>query len=117
MTVLGQTVHINEATTGSLIESGQMVVISGMAVDGYYVASSVIGLTTAYVPGATKVFLTGTITEVRTDLGQLSIGDVSVDLNSLSDNVKHTVKVGDYVKLSGMQPQPDGVVLGSGLSM
>jgi hypothetical protein len=117
MTVLGQTISINESTQLAEVENGQMVAVSGMAFDKGYIASSVVGLPTAYVPGVTKVFLSGIVSEIRLEVGQLTIGGIQVDLNALDSNMKHNVKIGDYVRFSGSQPQPDGVLLGRDMSM
>jgi hypothetical protein len=116
MTVLGQSVSINAATYLADVENGQMVTISGMAFDGGYIASVVIGLPTVYVPGATEVFLSGIVTGIQPAVGQLTIGSLQVDLNALTGNLKHSIKIGDYIRLSGSQPQPEGVLLGSGVS-
>jgi len=101
--ILGQWVTV--PSIRSSISVGELFAVYGeVASDGTYKVSAVSDLdSTPYVAGATKLFLRGVITSIKTNTGTLSIGSYSVNyagaLHTLSAD---TLAVGGVVSFSGL---------------
>jgi hypothetical protein len=107
LTVLGQQfigrlanidVSVGQYVLAASHEGGELAILMPMDV--------------AYVPGASTVWLTGTVEVVDQDVGQVSVGGVSLDYTAvLSRHPTLSLEVGDVIDVSGIQPAPGGSVI------
>ena len=71
----------------------------------------------SYVAGASSVLISGKVTSVNSTIGQLKIGNTVVDFTPLLVTQPGlTVKVGENVRVSGIQPVSRGAILASELA-
>lgn len=69
-----------------------------------------------YVPGATKIVLTGIVQKIAPLYGRATIAGVNVDLVSLAPlEQAPAIRVGSFVQLAGIQPVSGGLVLAQGI--
>jgi hypothetical protein len=107
LTILGQTFAANSDDVSVAIgdyavfatdESGELAML--MPVQG------------SYIPGASPVWVAGTVGTVDNALGQFSVGNASFDYTAmLVENPTLTPSVGDAVDMFGVQPVMGGRVL------
>jgi hypothetical protein len=107
--IIGQVVHISPTTQLSpLLLTG---VFGTRESDGSIDASSV-QTGVYYTPGDTEVLLTGVVVSANPSLGQIKIGDVTVDITNTPACVGGAMpKAGDVVQVMGIQPVAGGIVL------
>ena len=112
-TILGQ--RVLTATAGQLTVGNTVAVFGTMRVDGSITASAIQsrGL---YVPGATSIFLFGTVERAEPSLGRVVINGVTVDLTPLMSYGMLSPTVGSQVAVSGTQPVSGGRLLVNGIS-
>src|SRR5437868_1069560 len=112
-TILGQVVRT--AMAGQLTVGNTVAVFGTMRGDGS-IAASVIQSGGLYVPGATAIYLSGTVQRADTSLGRVVINGVAVDLTPLMSYGMLSPAVGSKVAVSGTQPVSGGRVLVNGIS-
>src|SRR6266513_171899 len=112
-TILGQ--RVRTVMAGQLTVGNTVAVFGTMGVDGSITASAIQsrGL---YVPGATSIFLFGTIQRADPSLGRVVINGVTVDLTPLMSYGMLSPAVGSKVAVSGTQPVSGGRLLVNGIS-
>src|SRR2546421_3629223 len=111
--VLGQKVLIEARDR---IAVGDTVAVFGKTrTDGTLVASKVqmMGL---YVPGATPIFIAGTVQKVDASIGRVVINGLTVDLTGAMSNGILSPAVGSRVQITGTQPVAGGLVVIAGIS-
>ena len=69
-----------------------------------------------YVPGATPVYVEGTVQKVQSSVGRATVSGLSVDLTSLMARGAVSPTVGSKLQITGTQPVNNGLVVASGLS-
>jgi hypothetical protein len=62
------------------------------------------------IPGATSVFVRGTVDSVDGSTGQISVGGLHIDVNNIGGPA---LAVGEELSLAGTQPLPRGLILGA----
>src|SRR6266550_2899622 len=112
-TILGQ--RVRTLMAGQLAVGNTVAVFGTMRVDGSITASAIQsrGL---YVPGATSIFLFGTVEKAEPSLGRVVINGVTVDLTPLMSYGMLSPAVGSKVAVSGTQPVSGGRLLVNGIS-
>ena len=70
----------------------------------------------AYVPGATPVFMMGTVQKVEASIGRAVVSGITVDLTALMSQGSVTPAVGSTVEVSGTQPANNGLLVASGIA-
>jgi len=112
-TILGQRVHT--ALAGRLTVGNEVAVFGTRLADGTIAASSLQspGL---YVPGASPIYLSGTVQKAEPSLGRVVVNGVTVDLTTIMSYGTVSLDVGSKVAVSGTQPVSGGRVLVSGLT-
>jgi hypothetical protein len=125
ITVLGQTFAISDATriaingrqisageVSNLISRGQRVYVEGIDLTGQSLATSIDVVRDPYVAGATAVHLLGKISEFSPTSGFIRIGSLRIDSTSIDPELMGKLQVGSTVQISGIQPSPNGRVVG-----
>ena len=69
-----------------------------------------------YVPGASRVYVTGKITATDASTGTFAINGLKVDYSSLTSKGALTYKVGQIVTVSGTQPASKSVLVATRVS-
>ncbi|HWF99969.1 MAG TPA: hypothetical protein VN691_12315, partial [Steroidobacteraceae bacterium] len=118
--VLGQTYSISPAALSkshgsaaglSALTAGTLVIVSGTeSASGKAKVQSLKVIPQLDVPGATQLLITGVVTGVS-DVGQIRIGKLNVDINATLTSDKQPVAVGELVQVAGTQPTGDGLFL------
>src|SRR5213082_1084671 len=112
-TILGQ--RVLTATAGQLTVGNTVAVFGTMRGDGS-IAASAIQARGLYVPGATAIYLFGTVQRAEPSLGRVVINGVTVDLTPLMSYGMLSPTVGSQVAVSGTQPVSGGRLLVNGIS-
>src|SRR2546421_254378 len=112
-TILGQ--RVLTPTAGQLTVGNTVGVFGTMRGDGT-IAASAIQSGGLYVPGATAIYLFGTVERAEPSLGRVVINGVAVDLTPLMSYGMLSPAVGSKVAVSGTQPVSGGRVLVNGIS-
>ena len=112
-TVLGQTVIT--AAAGRLTVGEAVSVYGKINKDGSITAQSIIadGL---YVPGATKIYLSGVVQKYDSATGQAVVSGIKMDLTPLMSSGTISLSKGSTIDISGTQPASNGLVLVSGIT-
>src|SRR5437773_419764 len=112
-TILGQ--RVRTVMAGQLTVGNTVAVYGTTGVDGSITASAIQsrGL---YVPGATSIFLFGTVQRAEPSLGRVVVNGVTVDLTPLMSYGMLSPAVGSKVAVSGTQPVSGGRLLVNGIS-
>ena len=111
--VLGQKVLIGAFDQ---VAVGETVVVYGEFLgDGSLSAAKVVS-EGAYVPGATSVYVEGTVQKVQPSVGRVTVSGLSVDLTSLMAHGDVSPVVGSKLQITGTQPVSNGLVVASGVS-
>ena len=110
-TILGQRVHT--AMVDALAVGNTAAVFGTARADGTIDASA-IQLRGVYVPGATSIFVSGTVQRAEPTLGRVVVNGVTVDLTSAMSYGMLSPAVGSRLAISGTQPVSRGLVLVSG---
>ncbi len=112
-TILGQRVHT--AMVDALAVGNAVAVFGTARADGTIEASA-IQLRGIYVPGATSIFVSGTVQRAEPALGRVVVNGVTVDLTSAMSYGMLSPAVGSKLAISGIQPVGRGTVLVSGIA-
>ncbi len=109
VTVLGRSYHTED--TSGLVAGDKVAVHGNLMPDGS--ANNVrVEALGSYVAGSDQVFETGVVSDVKSELGRLTMGGSEVDYtNALANAGTVTPTVGAVVSVSGTQPVADGVVV------
>ena len=91
------------------LKPGRLVYVEAKKGDELPVATSVHAFDDLAIPGATAVFVRGSVDSVDAGLGQALVGNLRIDLNSIGGDAP---TVGDLLSISGTQPLPSGLILG-----
>ncbi|MGH8314198.1 MAG: hypothetical protein ACRETU_03495, partial [Steroidobacterales bacterium] len=91
-----------------LVESGRMVAI--WTEDGF-TASAVFISNERSTPGASLLYLNGTVSYVNLSTGRAAIGATQIDLTSALFSGALELAVGDSLQVTGTQPNPRGLVV------
>src|SRR2546423_11255994 len=112
-TILGQ--RVRTLMAGQLAVGNTVAVFGTMRVDGSITASAIQsrGL---YVPGATSIFLFGTVERAEPSLGRVVINGVTVDLTPLMSYGMLSPAVGGNVAVFGSKPVSGGPIMVNGIS-
>ena len=110
-TILGQRVH---TATIDAIAVGNTVAVFGAARADGTIEASLIQSRGIYVPGATSIFVSGTVQRAEPALGRVVVSGVTVDLTSAMSHGMFSPAVGSRLAISGTQPVSRGLVLVSG---
>src|SRR5437763_16057358 len=107
-TVLGQRVYTTSLS--GLTVGSEAAVFGTVGGDGRIRASSIQsrGL---YVPGASSIFLFGTVRKAEPSLGRVVVNGVTVDLTPVMSQGTLSPAVGTELTISGTQPVSLGLVL------
>jgi hypothetical protein len=106
--VLGQQVRTDAAAE---LAVGDSVAIYGLANRNGSIEASAIQSLGLYVPGATSIFITGTVERAEPSVGRIVVNGVTVDLTPAMSHGTVAPDVGSRLALSGTQPVSHGVVL------
>ena len=107
-TILGQRVH---TATIDTIAVGNTVAVFGAARADGTIEASLIQSRGIYVPGATSIFVSGTVQRAEPALGRVVVSGVTVDLTSAMSRGMFSPAVGSRLAISGTQPVSRGLVL------
>ncbi len=110
-TILGQLVH---TAAIDAIAVGNTVAVFGTARADGTIEASAIQSRGIYVPGATSIFVSGTVQRAEPALGRVVVSGVTVDLTSAMSYGMFSPAVGSKLAISGTQPVSRGLVLVSG---
>ena len=108
------------ASAGNTLRGvGTYVVVVGERLeDGTLLANSIKTLSTPYVPGASEVFLRGTIDRYSAETGTVQIGGLQVLISdALATNSPYYVQIGASVEILGTQAVPGGQVWASKINV
>ena len=111
--VLGQTVHV--ASLERLAVGNTVAVYGTTRADGSIAASAIQSLG-IYVPGATSIFISGTVQRAEPSVGRVVVSGVTVDLTSVMSYGMFSPTVGTKLQLTGVQPLSGGLVVVNGIS-
>jgi hypothetical protein len=118
---LGSAAHITDKTTRSLVALGSITPGTLVVVDGAESASGgvrvhgVVQLPQLDVPGATQLFITG-IVSATSNVGDIRIGNLRVDINSTLTNDSQPPAMGQLVQAVGTQPTLGGLFLAQSIA-
>jgi hypothetical protein len=112
-TILGQ--RVRTAIADQLTVGNTVAVFGTMRADGS-IAASAIQSRGPYVPGATSIFLFGTVQRVEPSVGRAVINGVTVDLTPLMSYGMLSPVVGSKAAVSGTQPAIGGRLLANGIT-
>jgi hypothetical protein len=62
------------------------------------------------IPGATEVFIRGSVDTVDSTVGQVSVGGLHIDVTNTQGPA---LAIGEELSVTGTQPLPSGVILGT----
>src|SRR5438874_4650151 len=110
-TILGQLVH---TAAIDAVAVGNTVAVFGTARADGTIEASAIQSRGIYVPGATSIFVSGTVQRAEPALGRVVVSGVTVDLTSAMSYGMFSPAVGSKLAISGTQPVSRGLVLVSG---
>jgi hypothetical protein len=91
------------------LQPGQLVYVEAKKGEKRPVATNIRAYGELTIPGATAVFVRGSVDSVDEGIGQAVVGSLRIDLNNA---VGQPPSVGDVVSVSGTQPLPSGIILG-----
>ena len=111
--VLGQRVRTDAATE---LAVGDSVAIYGLANGNGSIEASAIQSLGLYVPGATPIYITGTVERAEPSVGRIVVNGITVDLTPAMSDGMVSPGVGSQLEVSGTQPVSHGVVLMEGAS-
>jgi hypothetical protein len=110
-TILEQRVH---TTMVDALAVGNTVAVFGTARADGTIEASTIQFRGVYVPGATSIFISGTVQRAEHALGRVVVNGVTVDLTSAMSYGMLSPAIGSKLAISGTQPVNRGLVLVSG---
>jgi hypothetical protein len=94
---------------GLKLRTGQRVYVEAKNGSDLPIATMVRAFDDLSIPGASPVFIRGSVTSVDKGVGQIRLGSLRVDLNNVEGDAP---AVGDVLAVSGTQPSPSGLILG-----
>ncbi len=130
VTVLGQTYLIDPNTVfeangkkvsilsgTSLLRNGNLVTVEASVSSTPSKAVAVVISNMQYVAGASQVLVRGSVKQIALEVGTMRIGDLVVDISSTPPEVLSTIDVGSFVEVAGIQPLPQGLLLGMSIAV
>jgi hypothetical protein len=120
--ILGQTfVVLADPDAQLLLRSlslGDVVALFGDHTNEGLLVHSGSRLSGQYVPGASRVYLKGRLTQLSSFVGRAAVGRLELDLSSAGIDSQHNLETADdTVEIVGTQPLPGGVVLVSSIEV
>src|SRR5215469_18027099 len=106
--VLGQQVRTDAAAE---LAVGDSVAIYGLANRNGSIEASAIQSLGLYVPGATSIFIAGTVERAEPSVGRIVVNGITVDVTPAMSHGIVSPDVGSQLSVSGTQPVSRGVVL------
>ncbi len=89
---------------------GRLIYVEAKKGDKLPVATTVQTFDEFSIPGATSVFVRGSVDSVDKGIGQVAVGSLRIDLNNVTGD---SPAVGQVLTISGTQPAPSGPILGN----
>ena len=126
LVVLGQTYHIG-ASVSLRNQAGVSVSLDSLAPDslvsvdgtetapGAVTVKAITALSQLDVPGATNLLVTGIVTGVS-PVGQVRIGNLTVDINATLTSDSQQIAAGELVEVAGTQPTGGGLFLAQSIA-
>ena len=114
VTVLGQ--RVLGIGNPQALTVGNTVAVFGAARRDGSIEASAIREQGMYVPGASAVFLSGTVQRSDAAVGRLTVNGVNIDLTPAMSAGALSPKVGSKLSISGIQPVGRGLVLANGIA-
>jgi hypothetical protein len=111
--VLGQKVLIRASDSIAL---GDTVVVYGEILTDESIAATKVQVEGLYVPGATVVFLSGTVQQVDQAVGRAVVNGLTVDLTSAMSDGVLSPALGRKLQITGTQPVSRGMVVVNGVN-
>ena len=111
--VLGQKVLLG---TNSSVTVGSTVAVYGEVLGDGSLNGTKLEVEGAYVPGATPVYVSGTVQKVQPSIGRAVVSGITVDLTAIMSSGAMTPAVGSTVEISGTQPVNNGLLVADGIS-
>ncbi len=128
--VLGHTFHLPTTLRASSLTSfgvsekvtglrvGAYVAVSGKQLaDGTLIARSIKPLNEEYVPGASEVFIQGTVDQYSPATGVAQIGSVQIQVSQALAGSAASIRIGDLIELTGIQALAGGPVWAQGIAI
>ncbi len=125
ITVLGQTFVVNSATTIAingrrvsakfalpLLVADRAIYIEGFDSFDKAFATSIVIASARYVPGATEVYVLGSVTDAKVAEGLVRIGRLGIDTTTVEPELASSLQTGSLVMVSGIQPSAFGRIVG-----
>ena len=115
LTVLGQTyaAHLEKFGVGDLQLGEYVLLVGERSSSGDHTAVTLDRAPQPYVPGATEVFLSGSVSKSNHLTGYLTIGEVSVYIAESDLVASASIEIGDTLEIVGSQALPLGPVWAS----
>jgi hypothetical protein len=124
ITVLGQTFVVNGKTqitidgravtarAGMLaLDVNQYAYVEGKASRDGVISVSIAASSYGYVPGASDVFVLGSVDQVYPLEGQVRVGSLRIDMAYFSASLQSILRVGTIINIRGTQPVPRGTLV------
>jgi hypothetical protein len=111
--VMGQRIHV--ANVDGLAIGDTAAVFGNVLADGSILASAV-QMRGPYVPGASTVYISGTVQTAEPSIGRVVINGVAVDLTPMMSHGTLTPSVGTKLQVIGIQPLSGGLLIVNGIS-
>ena len=110
-TSLGQVVYASQQTLAKM-QNGDFVAVLGTVIGpGHLYADQVARYSKSYIPGASKVLVTGLPTSIDKFTGVATIGGIKVDYTSALVTGVHPGS--GEIAFSGIQPSSQGIIVSS----
>lgn len=110
ITIAGQRVSIEGKTLAHVTSRDQVSVLTETTDHGLRL--HLVNCEAPYVPGSSRIVVTGQITALAEGVALASVGELWVDFTSLlSASPELTLNVGESVVFTGVQPEPGGLLL------
>lgn len=108
----GLTANLNDVSAGSYV-----VVKGDQRSDGSVVVSSLKFIGAEYVPGASEVYLRGTVDQFASSTGIARVGGAQVLVSQALATTAGSINSGDLVEVVGIQALPNGPVWAQSVSI
>ena len=109
ISILGQDLSLLEVQSEPLTNTvGLSAYVEAVVVDGEAAVTSLFIEDEYSAPGASPIFISGTVANLSLELGRIHIGDVEIDLTGAG---LPAIAIGDTVAVTGTQPVAGGLVI------
>jgi hypothetical protein len=110
--VSGQTVAVNgNAQALNRFADGAYIRVDGQVTEVGIIATKITNLSSAYVPGASLLFVSGFVATVDVSTAQVKVGDATVDLAPTLYKEQRIPGTGEFIQLIATQPNPNGTMV------